>query len=85
MLLHQYRGCFSRIFVFSPSVDIDMTREPVKLYVERELKVNTAKRPCFFEEWDPERLGKIIDEQYKLIEFQKKKGYNAPLLHMHMY
>ena len=75
MLLHQYRGCFSRIYVFSPSVDIDMTWEPVKEYVENELKVNLEREPCFFEEWDLERLGKIIDEQYKLIEFQKKKGY----------
>jgi len=75
MLLHQYRGCFSRIYVFSPSVDIDMTWEPVKKYVENDLKVNLEKEPCFFEEWEPERLGKIIDEQYKLIEFQTKKGY----------
>jgi hypothetical protein len=75
MLLHQYRGCFSRIYVFSPSVDIDMTWEPVKRYVENDLKVNLDKEPCFFDEWEPERLGKIIDEQYKLIEFQKKKGY----------
>jgi hypothetical protein len=75
MLLHQYRGCFSRIFVFSPSVDIDMTWEPVKKYVESELKVNLEREPSFFDEWEPDKLGKIIDEQYRLIEFQKKKGY----------
>ena len=77
MLLHQYRGCFSRIYVFSPSVDIDMTWEPVKTYVEHELKVNTEREPCFFDEWEPATLGKIIDEQYKLIEHQKKKGYRS--------
>ena len=75
MLLHQYRGCFSRIFVFSPSVDIDMTWEPVKNYVAHDLKVNTEREPCFFDEWEPAKLQKIIDDQYKLIEFQKKKGY----------
>jgi len=75
MLLHQYRGCFSRIYVFSPSVDIDMTWEPVKEYVSHVLKVNTDREPCFFDEWEPEKLAKILDDQYQLIEFQKKKGY----------
>jgi len=74
-LLHQYRGCFERIYVFSPSIDIDMTWVPVKKYVENELKVDLSKEPCFFDEWDPAALEKIITEQYKLIEFQKKRGY----------
>jgi hypothetical protein len=75
MLLHQYRGCFSRIFIFSPSVNIDMTWLPVKNYVEHTLKVDTDKEPSFFEEWDPARLEKIIGDQFKMVEYQKKKGY----------
>ena len=58
MLLRQYRGCFSRIFVFSPSVNIDMMWLPVKNYVEHTLKVDTDKEPAFFEEWEPARLEK---------------------------
>ena len=75
ILLHQYRGCFERIYVFSPSIDIDMTWVPVKKYVENELKVDTSKEPCFFDEWEPAALEKIISEQYKLVEYQKKRGY----------
>ena len=30
LILNIYRGCFERIFVFSPSIDIDKTWEPVK-------------------------------------------------------
>ena len=28
-ILNQYRGCFERIYVFSPSIDLDNTRPPV--------------------------------------------------------
>ena len=30
LILDIYRGCFSRIFIFSPSIDIDDTWLPVK-------------------------------------------------------
>ena len=72
LILEQYRGCFARIYVFSPSVDIDMTWVPVKTFVERELGVDTDKEPCFFSEWDPPQLEKIISTQYRVVELQKK-------------
>ena len=30
VILDIYRGCFSRIYIFSPSIDIDHTWRPVK-------------------------------------------------------
>ena len=39
LILRHYRGCFERIFVFSPSVDIDSAWEPVKEYVKVHLGV----------------------------------------------
>ena len=30
LILNIYRGCFERIFIFSPSIDIDATWGPVK-------------------------------------------------------
>ena len=30
LTLDAYRGCFSRVYIFSPSIDIDYTRAPVK-------------------------------------------------------
>ena len=79
LILHQYRRCFDRIFVFSPSVDIDMTWLPVKKYVSDVLKVDVSKEPCFFEHWDPADLEKIIDDQYRIIEFQKKQKHKKLL------
>jgi type IV secretory pathway VirB4 component len=34
MILDIYRDCFSRIFIFSPSIDVDHTWKPVKKYIE---------------------------------------------------
>ena len=36
MILDIYRDCFSRIYIFSPSIDRDMTWEPVKDYLRHE-------------------------------------------------
>ncbi len=33
-----YRGCFERIFAFSPSIDIDKTAEPVKKHQSDDMK-----------------------------------------------
>ena len=35
MILDIYRGCFSRIYTFNPSIDVDMSWKPVKGYIER--------------------------------------------------
>ena len=33
MILDIYRDCFSRIYIFSPSIDVDMTWKPVMEYL----------------------------------------------------
>ena len=33
MTLDIYKGCFSRIYIWSPSIEVDNTREPVKDYI----------------------------------------------------
>ena len=32
LIMNIYKNCFSRIYIFSPSVDVDMTWEPVNKY-----------------------------------------------------
>ena len=44
MILDIYRGCFSRIYIFSPSIDVDQTWDPVKKYIEDKMKVKDDKR-----------------------------------------
>ncbi len=38
LMLNIYRGCVERIFVFSPSVDIDKTWEPVEKHQSNYMK-----------------------------------------------
>ena len=46
MILDIYRDCFSRIYIFSPSIEVDSTWLPVKHYIEHDMKVpNTKEEP----------------------------------------
>ena len=75
MILDIYRDCFSRIYIFSPSIDVDTTWLPVKHYIEHDMKVqNTKEEPIYFDHYDPEELNKIITTQHKVIDFMKKKN-----------
>ena len=48
MILNINKNGFSRIYIFSPSIDVDMTWEPVKKYIENEMKIlHTEKAPFF--------------------------------------
>ena len=71
MLLDLYRGAFARIYVFSPSVDIDQTWALVREYVHTVLGVREDKEQCFFSEWDPAALKDILDTQAEIVKYQK--------------
>ena len=43
LILEQYKGVFERIYVFSPSVNIDDGWIPVKKYIEQDLGVNAER------------------------------------------
>jgi len=75
MILDIYRGCFDRIYIFSPSVHLDHTWYPVKEYIKTHMKVEHSKEdPVYFDDYDPEALTKIIETQTQITEHMKKKG-----------
>ena len=74
MILDIYRGCFSRIYIFSPSIDIDHTWQPVKKYIEEEIKPHD-KEDIYFDHYDPEALEHIIKTQHKVIEYMKEQKH----------
>ena len=47
MILDMYRNCFSRIYIWSPSINVDSIWIPVKSYIKNEMKVDTEKRDLF--------------------------------------
>ena len=73
MILRLYRNAWERIYIFSPSVHIDSSWKPVKDYIEKDLKVDGAKEPFFFDKWEPEVLNEIVDTQKRVIEESKKQ------------
>ena len=75
MILDIYRGCFDRIYIFSPSVNVDKTWVPVKEYIEKSQKVDPQKEQIYFDHYDPEALESIVSTQTKLAEHMKAKGY----------
>ena len=70
LILDVYKGCFSRIYIFSPSIDVDATWKPVKNYI-KEHDMCGAEEKCFFDHYSPDDLGKIIETQRKVAQFQK--------------
>ncbi|CAE7941499.1 unnamed protein product, partial [Symbiodinium sp. KB8] len=72
MILEQYRGCFERIYIFSPSINVDDGWRLVKKYVEETMKVPTDREQVYFEEWDEPALRQIIRQQRKITETSKQ-------------
>ena len=72
MLLGPYRApVFSRVYVFSPSVDIDSLWDEWKKYNSRVLGVDENKEKTMFSDWDEDELVKIMDRQSKMTKHMK--------------
>ena len=76
MILDIYKGCFSRIYIFSPSVDIDHTWQPMKDYIAKEIKPHDKER-IYFDTYDPEALAHIVKTQHRVIEYMKEHKQNT--------
>ena len=73
MTLDIYKGCFSRIYIWSPSIEVDQTWKPVKDYIRDHIKPNDREK-CYFDSYDPSELEQVINTQQKVINYQKKKN-----------
>ena len=62
LILDIYKGCFSRIYIFSPSIDIDDTWLPVKRYIAEELTV-TKDEQIYYQDFDGEAVQNILKTQ----------------------
>lgn len=76
MILDIYRDCFSKIFIFSPSIHVDASWLPVKEYIEKHMKVmNTDEEPIYLDHYNPDTLADIIDTQHKITDYMKKQNH----------
>ena len=71
MILGIYKGCFSRIYIWSPSLEIDNTWRPVKDYIRDRIKPSDREK-CYFDSYDPAKLEQVINIQKKIIDYRKE-------------
>jgi hypothetical protein len=76
-ILKVYRGCFERMYMFSPGVNVDQTWEAVKQYQEDVTKVRESdKEQLYYDHYNTEDLEKIIETQSKVILHMKKQKHS---------
>ena len=73
MILDIYKGCFERIYIFSPSVSIDSTWTPVREYLNKTINLSENEPQLFYDTNDQESLEQIINTQKKVTEHLKSK------------
>ena len=62
---------FSRVYIWSPSIEIDSTWEPVKDYIRDHTKPN-YRETYYFDSYDPSELEQVLKTQQKVIYFKKE-------------
>ena len=69
MVLDIYKGCFSRIYNWSPSIEVDNTWRPVNNYIRDHIKPNDREKH-YFDSFDPAELEQVLNtqESYRLSE-----------------
>ena len=74
-ILDIYKNLFATIYRFPPNIEVDyQTWKPVKDYIEKEMGLkHTDEEPIYFGEYDPIALNKIINQQRKICEHQKRR------------
>lgn len=74
-VLDVYRGAFERVYVFSPTVLLDQTWQPVREYCEKHLDLQGEE--CFFEDFRTDKLAEILAVQksinQRLKDLNKRK------------
>ena len=73
MILDIYKDCFERIYIFSPSINVDHTWQPVKKYISDKIMKSDNEPEFYYDTYDPDSLDKIMDNQKKIVEYQKNK------------
>ena len=71
MILELYKDCFARIYMFSPSSEVDASWLPVKEYINNHIEVDPDE-VIYFDNYDSEALRSILDTQHKIRYYTKK-------------
>ena len=61
-----YKGCCSRIYMWSPSIEVDNSWKPVMDYIRDHIKPND-RETCYFGSYDPVERQQVIKTQQTVI------------------
>ena len=76
LILKYYRGMFARISIFCPSIRLDPQFKPLLEHLEK--MTDHKREPLIFEEFDPAKVGQILDEQRQIVESCRKRKVKPP-------
>jgi hypothetical protein len=71
MVLDIYKDCFSRVYIFSPSIEVDVTWQPVKEYLKNHLKQDEKKEKYLCNSYQSAELERIKETQHSAVEVTK--------------
>ena len=74
MILDVYRDCFSRVYIRSPSINVDSTWKPVKDYIRDHIKPSDREK-CYFDSYEPSELEQVIKTQQTVTYYQKEQKH----------
>ena len=63
LILEMYKGCFSRVYIWSPGIDVDSTWKPVKDYIRDHIKPNDREK-YYFDSYDQSERERIITTKH---------------------
>ena len=71
MILDIYKGCFSRIYIWSPSIEVGNTWKPVKNYIRDKIKPGDREK-IYFDSYEPSELEQVINTQKKVKKISER-------------
>ena len=74
-----YRDCFERVYIFSPSIEIDDNWKNTKKYLDDAIKISDDEPSLYQPEFNEEVVSEIMDTQKTIIEHIKKKNNSNKL------
>ena len=78
LVLKFYKGMFDRIWIVSPSINLDPQYKVLRDSLDK--MTDQKKEPLYFEDWDHQAIGKILDTQRDIVESCRKRKVAAPFV-----
>ena len=75
-ILRQRNGssCFARVYVISPTINLDPQWEPVKRFQRNVMRVSEEEEPeLYMEQWSEAALSKIVRRQQAVVSLARKR------------